>query len=265
MRIETGPAPSGTLRTENTGNPDENTWAGPTTVIQTNQPVTVLPLPARDSFGKEWVFFGTGRMLNTPDKGSTTQQALYGIRDNGSVTTTVGTLLDVTNAEVMADGTEIVNNIPGVSNFTELTAAVEAAGGWRRTLEAPGGTSPSERNVTTSGLLGDILFMTTYTPNNDQCASEGNSRLYGLFYQTGTASSRPVFGTGTNINGDPVSLPSIDLGQGQAASPSLHSGAGGNTGELSIFTQTSTGSIVVNTGQTSAKESGEINWREITE
>ncbi|MCI5125729.1 MAG: hypothetical protein D3925_14955, partial [Candidatus Electrothrix sp. AR5] len=54
---------------------------------------------------------------------------------------------------------------------------------------------PRERNISTASLLGNMLYFTTYQPFNDKCKAEGQSFLYGLYYQTGTASADDTIGT----------------------------------------------------------------------
>ena len=68
-----------------------------------------------------------------------------------------------------------------------------------------------------------------------------------------------------DFDGEPADIirSSGALGAGQAASPSLHVGGARDQRGLTIFTQTSVGSIEVREGQASSSlRSGEVDWRE---
>ena len=110
-----------------------------------------------------------------------------------------------------------------------------------------------------------------YQPSVDPCQSEGLSRLYGLYFKTGTAIPGPiVFGTDTYI--DPVTLEVktfsnrfVDLGFGLATSPAIHSGSGSGNSQVSVFTQLSTGTIIRTEAETKLKvRSGKKAWFERT-
>ena len=69
----------------------------------------------------------------------------------------------------------------------------------------------------------------------------GNSTLYGLYYQTGTAWREPVFGLPAGMWANDEVAYKLDLGYGLAITPNLH--VGGEEGSTA-FVQTSTGAIV---------------------
>ncbi len=102
-----------------------------------------------------------------------------------------------------------------------------------------------ERNLGQSTLLGGLLLFTTYQPYNDVCRAEGLAYLYGVYYKTGTAWTKSVFGDfdadgGTST--DRYNLDKYSLGVGLATTPNLHTGSGGD-GNPKAFVQTSTGEI----------------------
>jgi type IV pilus assembly protein PilY1 len=103
-----------------------------------------------------------------------------------------------------------------------------------------------ERNLGQGTLLGGLLTYSTYQPFNDKCKVEGQSYLYGVHYQTGTAWTESVFGlftanSGANA-GESFVKDRVSLGRGLATTPSLHVGTGDQA--ASAFIQTSTGEIV---------------------
>jgi type IV pilus assembly protein PilY1 len=128
---------------------------------------------------------------------------------------------------------------------------------------------PRERNLGATALLGGLLTFTSYQPFNDKCKAEGQSFLYGLHYQTGTAWTQSVFGTfndsdgsikqddtGTKIN------PKLSLGRGLSTTPSMHVGSSDDHA-AKAFIQTSTGEIIEVTQKelpyTNTK-SGRMGW-----
>jgi type IV pilus assembly protein PilY1 len=104
-----------------------------------------------------------------------------------------------------------------------------------------------ERCVSKPTILGGIASFTTFEPDNDACAFEGESRLYALYYTTGTAFYEPIIGYGDDtmtVAGDVFKEinRSISLGAGVAATPSLHVG---EEEGVKAFVQSSTGEIEI--------------------
>ncbi len=265
----------------NSANP--NDWKTPETLFNTGKPVSAQILPSTDNLHNHWLFFGTGRNFSTLDKTSTAEQSLYGIKDHEDPLTypypvNSNNLLNVSDVEMYTDGTletPIYNNINGqwLTDFDEIEKAIDdpKTDGW--ILDLPpivgvAGTTPSTRNTTRSSLAGGVLFTSVFEPSDNPCSGEGLSRLYGLYYKTGTAypSVPPIFGSRIiTVNGKVkyVSNRFVNLGRGAATSPTLHSGSGSGKDGLQVFSQMSTGEMV----QTKAKtvipiRAGRISWRD---
>ena len=98
-----------------------------------------------------------------------------------------------------------------------------------------------------------MVYFPSYTPENDLCKADGSSRLYALFYKTGTGNPyRTPLGTdkeGTNVN----VKKSMNPGLGQTSEVAVHLGGRGfgglqNTGAspsgTSLVAQKSTGGII---------------------
>jgi len=240
-------------------------WTVPKVLIDTQQPVVAGVTPGVDETGKKWIFFGTGRFFVGGDQTSINTQSIYGIKDAGSEVLKTS-LIDVSSAEVDTSG-----NLTGVGTITTINAletAVSAAtaGGWYRNMppiQGTAGVAPSTRVINSSALAGGVLFTTAYQPGVAACAGEGFSRLYGLYYKTGTAYLNPtVFGTEW-INGVERAKAFIELGYGFAASPSLHIGSGSGDDAVSVFTQLSTGAIIRTEANTVfGVRSGMDSWRQ---
>lgn len=102
-------------------------------------------------------------------------------------------------------------------------------------------------------------MFSTFKPNTDICQYGGDGRLYGLYYETGTAYKQDVFSHGNPAAGTKLER-SLDLGQGRPSGISIHLGQqkGGK-----LYVQQSTGAIeemLVNPPFRS--KSGSVNWYE---
>jgi len=96
-------------------------------------------------------------------------------------------------------------------------------------------------------VLGGITTFTTFLPDDDACAFEGESFLYALYYMTGTAYYEPIIGYGddTMTVGSDVFKETTrrkSLGEGVAATPSIHVG---EQEGVKAFVQSSTGEIEI--------------------
>ncbi|MEW6428511.1 MAG: Ig-like domain-containing protein [Thermodesulfobacteriota bacterium] len=246
-------------------------WTAPATLIDVAQPVYAPPTAAVDSdnpaVANRWVFFGSGRLLVQDDKTSAATQSLYGLVDDDTLVT-LAELEDVTDIEVETDG-DLINGPVGISTFDDLESSIASTRkGWKLDLPPITGTAgvdPATRMLNQQALLGGILFSSVYQPSVEACTSEGLSRLYGLYFRTGTALPQPsVFGTYTDpITAATYSLRYVDLGFGLATSPAIHSGSGEGDTEVSVFTQLSTGTIIRQEAETKERvRSGKKAWRE---
>lgn len=219
--------------------------AGTGTTVEVG-PTAAAPAVTIDDTNATWVFFGTGRYFGNADKVDNTIQRLYGLKDkvmNGSCTQTSTVnchsddLVDVTNAVVCLVCSGATNQVtdptnPSVTSVegtgaNSMMGLVASKDGWRITLPGPVTISSvnysAERSVVNPTLIAGVIFLPTFVPTNDFCASDGISYLYVLFYKTGTAPPYPVVGTtpsgaNTNIN------TKVDLGVGLASSGSMHVG-----------------------------------------
>ncbi len=197
-----------------------------------------------------WVYFGTGKFWDVSDKTDLRTQWMYGIQEpkftNSNAynfsTIPAGNLIDVTKMLVKNDGlgTLVCSDgsscLPsGVTTVEELAQYIKNSNsidGWKRAMINSG-----ERVIGQPTLFGGLTNFTTFTPSSDYCTAEGSSKLYALYYLTGTAWKEDVFGDST---GEYVPFV-VDLGQGMGVSPSLHLGSEEG---VRAFVQTSTGTII---------------------
>ncbi len=140
-----------------------------------------------------WLYFGTGQYEEQVDKYTTEQQYFFGLKDNlASPTETVG--LD---SLVSLVSTEVTSSISGESaTYRVIVGSNPGNEPWYVQLIAD--TNPSERVIARPMVVGGVVFFTTFRPDDDVCAGNGEAWLYALDYETGLPPDDPVF----DINGD---------------------------------------------------------------
>jgi type IV pilus assembly protein PilY1 len=232
-------------------NIDPSKWAV-MKMTETDPPITAAPNAAiKDIYGKTgsiWIYSGSGIFWSSAQKTLPESQWIYGIeekrRDNSYdfAPRSEDKLLNVTNIEVLNDGNGTLVCAPLTScNIPSGVKTVEQLGdyiqntpnieGWKRKL------STNERILGQPTLFGGLTNFTSFTPSNDLCSAEGSSKLYALYYRTGTAWKENVFGS---FAGDYIPYV-VDLGKGMGITPSLHVGSEAGA---RVYVQTSTGSII---------------------
>lgn len=252
------------LSTANGGIPSNNpaTWTlSPLVTTSDYQPVTTAVDAAFDAQEHLLVYFGTGKFMSQADKEDVHQQRFFGVKDpcyRGTCTTEVndGDLLNTTNVEVHRDvnGAVTIEGLGGVTTWEELLDEMESHSGWYFNLQAPGGTTPSERVLARPTLFEGRVLFTSFFPNVDPCGYGGDAWYYMVDYLTGTATQGAEQGqTGTEANRGAYQ----DFGM--PSEISLHIGKEGAT----PFIQTSTGRVFTPEGIESAiGQSGVIIWKE---
>jgi len=215
-------------------------------IFNATRPITAPVSVSRDTYNNIWIFGGTGRYLSTADKTDTDTQYIFGIKDpfyniehtpaglhaddyylnySASLELDMSDLLN-TDAYVVTIGDEVFDGGgTSIGNFEDMKDLVYVEDGWYRTLSLS-----KERIIQKPSLLGGMVYVPSFVPNGDICGYGGESYLYGLYYETGTAYFEPGFqnnGTTTvDINGQPVDqvLDKTSLGYGKASSLGIHVG-----------------------------------------
>lgn len=225
-------------------------------LFNATRPVTASPAISVDALDNTWVYFGTGRYLSDADKSNTDTQYLFGIKDpfdnsartsyyhlySASAALTTSDLLNADSYTVLTSG-QVYTSTTLIGDFKDLiTTYARVKDGWMRTL-----TISKERGITKPTVLGGVVFTPTFVPNSDVCGYGGDSYLYGLYYESGTAFTSAVFDQGTqtvNISGVGDVTKVLDkkaLGAGKSSSLGIHVGQEqGATG----YIQQSTGAIM---------------------
>lgn len=230
------------------------------------QTVTGAFNAAKDLNGNLWIFFGAGRFLHTDDRtlDGTESWNFYGIKDtcrpwldpnNAACFTpiTISDLYNSTSVDVCLGG--LITTCPSVYGTPDLWANIIANAGLKKGwyLEFP---DTGERVLSRPIVIGGLVVWPTYSPTNDPCALEGTSKLYGTYYETGTAYYKYVF---DQPAGSTTVFRSVNVGVGVPASV-----GGVVTGENSIkvLLPTSTNTIYEITPDTPFRlTSGLLGWR----
>jgi type IV pilus assembly protein PilY1 len=253
----------------NTDNDLPSAWTL-STFFSSQRPITTAPTAALDPYGRLWLFWGSGRYFSDADKADDTEQGLYGVWDPGTGTLTVSDLNNVTNYRVSEEGymdiTGDGNSDTTFVNYLIGKRSEYGSGskyGWYLVTPATG-----ERSLAKSTLLGDIVLFPTFDPNDDLCDYGGDSYLYALYYETGTAYKESVIGLGTTtIDVSGVAkyevLKKKYLGLGMPTSVVIHAGKQhGVTGMI----QLGTGVVAtIDINPAASPQSKVLFWREKAE
>jgi type IV pilus assembly protein PilY1 len=195
-------------------------------------PIVAAPSVSIDDMHNFWVFFGTGRLIDSLDKGNTDTQNFFGVKDDCVISTLCDqtierhNLFDVSNVSICTSCNSAMNvSTDGGATFTQgfttnLVSDVQTKDGWFTTLAV------GERSLSRAALLGGTLFFSTFTPDASICEFSGNGRLYGLYYLTGTGYTASALGS-TTVGSNMIANSFIQVDPGMPSEVALHIGAKG--------------------------------------
>jgi type IV pilus assembly protein PilY1 len=219
--------------------------------------ISSAPSAAMDDRAKLWIYFGTGMFYGSNDKNNNDTGAFYAIKDgcwDGSCTTKYDSVMDVSSSTVKTDGSVSgPSDCSGgnIDNWLNLKNAMYNCDGWALYFGSRGETedfttetllSSGERVLSKPLVLGGLVAWATYIPNDDICSHLGESNVYAVYYQTGTAYKKYVFkGQKDQDNASDKVARVKKLGEGLPSSMSAQITA---SGTAKGFVQQSTGSIL---------------------
>ncbi len=225
------------------------------------QPITSAPSVAMDEKSNLWLFFGTGRFLDTSDRtlDSTERWSFYGIKDTCKpwIYPTCPSYTPPDKTNDLYDASSVIvcqggqATCAGGTAWSTVLNTAKNKDGWYVDFSTAG-----ERTLFKPAVIGGLAVWTTYTPSLNVCAAEGTSNVYAAFYKTGTGYKEFVFDqTGQGIAVDR----SLSLGTGLPSSVGIMV-TGDN--EMVGFVQQSTGTIVQIRQTTPFALKGEvIGWK----
>nr|WP_298728448.1 PilC/PilY family type IV pilus protein [uncultured Steroidobacter sp.] len=224
------------------------------------QPITAAPLAGKDpSTGALWVFFGTGRYLNTGDIDDRQVQSWYGIKDEYSTLTTKDQLVQ---RRILTESRQ-----NGLSVRTvETGSAGELAGlrGWYMDLVSPGANGiRGERMVVPNRFQGVALIGTTRIPEAlDPCKPTGTGFIMAINPFTGGRLESTFFDVNRDSQFDNEDLSDAD--------GNIISGIGFDTGsnnpnfiENEMYASLDDGTTEHLKVQGGNSTAGRLSWREL--
>ncbi len=132
--------------------------------LGSNQPITVAPEIA-DANGKTVLYFGTGRYLAQDDLALDKQQAIYGVKDNGTSEVLSNTLVEQTITSNIISSNPVDWNVNG---------------GWFINLP-----DDKERIALEAKLVMGTLMVASIVPEASECEPGGRGNLYFIDYFNG--------------------------------------------------------------------------------
>ena len=126
----------------------------------------------------------------------------------------------------------------GTTNWKEhLNTVTTQYKGWR--LIIPSG----ERCITKPFVIAGLADFLVYKPTDDPCSMGGETKMYTLYYQTGTAFLQPIYLTPSAVSGSKIER-AISLGPGAPPPGEGVSAAITKEGNIEKFVQVSTGIVI---------------------
>jgi Tfp pilus tip-associated adhesin PilY1 len=175
--------------------------------------------------GYVWILFGTGRYESQADKTNMEQQYFFGIKDSPD-TTTEYSLSDLVTMEA-----KYVTDVATGQTVRYIDGTNPSNSSWAMLLDnTSAGLSGSERVIEKPLVVGGVVFFTTFIPDQDVCAGNGDAYVFALDLDTGQAPSSPVFDVNddgkvdendvaTDASGNTFNVAGIPVGDGQASNP----------------------------------------------
>ncbi|MCJ0762806.1 PilC/PilY family type IV pilus protein [Variovorax terrae] len=224
-----------------------------TTGTAAAQPITTAPVVSAYPGGGKMVVFGTGRLLEAPDRSSTSQQTIYGVWDSG-LTTAAG--YNLTRADLSANAYITATQSVTVSTQT-YSVATGAKRGWYMDLKYS-----SERIVISPPLSSGIAYFTSSIPPASQCTDNGVSYHYPLATSNG-AKIGNILG-GDAYYGRAVPL-DIDTSTTTLSSYSDRNVSGRRvaTKKAGVIVPGQDGKLISSTVDVQYLTAGRVYWREV--
>lgn len=218
------------------------------------KPITAAPLVAvNPKTLQTWVFYGTGRYLNSADRANKNVQTWYGLIDKGSTISGAGGLEQVS---VLNEG-----KVGGYDVRVIERVATTGEDGWYMNLLPSSGTAAGERMVVPNFFQGLTLIGTTRIPDSaDVCSPTGKGYTMAIDPFTGGRLSGGFF----DANGDGVidSKDSLDgvpvSGIGYGSSPNNPIFIGDN-----MYTSLDDGTYDKTKTNTNNGNIKRVSWREL--
>jgi type IV pilus assembly protein PilY1 len=222
------------------------------TVSGNPQPITAAPEVTAHPSGGYMVMFGTGQYLATGDPTTTTQQSLYGVRDNGSGNLTRSNLVAQTITTTTVSGVLYRNVSTNTVDWSSMS-------GWYVDLPSSG-----ERVAVDPVLRNGRAIFVSLVPNTDPCAAGGTGWLMEIDYLTG--GQLPIRTLDTNGDNLVSAADALVAGKqlaGISSAPAIQTGYGSETAPLeNKYLNQSSGNVATVRESSSPFSSRRMSWRQ---
>lgn len=253
-----------------TGNGHPEGWE--TSILaDVGEPVNAAPAVTVDEKDRLWIYFGTGRLFNRDELTQSAPMGFYGVMepesggnknwnavsiqqlfDSNKIAVTRGSCGEGKYAPDCVGIIQMDGNSNSTKDWAWLTSNLDQASGWKYTF-----TDAGERALSQAAVMGGAVIFTSFTPDQDACSADGISRLWTLYYKTGTPYFWPSL---RHASGNFPAT--IDLGRGPAANPTVYAS---EKHTLNAITQSTTGKILnIEIESPLPFKSGGLFWRKNT-
>jgi len=177
--------------------------------------------------GYIWILYGTGRYESQSDKTNMEQQYFFGIQDSSGSTT------EYSLSDLVSMQARYVEDVTSGQTYRYIDGTNPSNDSWAVALDnSSSGLVGSERVIEKPLVAGGVVLFTTFIPDPDVCAGNGDAWVFALDVETGQAPDSPVFDinqdgvideddVATDASGNTYNVAGIPVGDGQASNPTL--------------------------------------------
>ena len=213
------------------------------------------------TFGKLFVFFGTGQYIVSGDVASNGTQSWYGLIDGGAQ---IAGRSELRQRSIAVSTTLNGNSVRAFSAAT--TGDMNGRKGWYVDWLTPSGGATGERVISTPRFVGSVVWVSSIVPSTNTCQPGGTGYVNAIDPFTGASLAKPFLDGNTDgvvSTQDSVANPNGN-GTLVIGSLSLNNGLTGEAVMMGKRLLASGSSGEVKTvGAANPLRSGRIAWREI--
>lgn len=189
------------------------------------QPITSgVAIARHPTTSQVWVFVGTGSFMTATDVGDASVQSMYGLVDDGVITSRD----ELTKRTIVTVTTQDGRSVRAFEQHSKTMVAGKR--GWYIDLNNP---KAGERIVSNPNVRGQVLLTASMIPpTTDTCDAGGSGYINALDAFTGTSTEKPYFDnnrddqfddkdTVKDKDGNPLPIGSVDVGVGMPTLPTI--------------------------------------------
>ena len=156
------------------------------------------------------------------------QQYFFGIKD------ALGSTVEYDLNDLVSLEAKYITDVTTGQEVRYIEGTNPSKASWALKLDnSSSGMLGSERIIEQPLIVAGVVFFTTFIPDQDVCAGNGDAWVFAIDYETGMAPDKPVFDLNqdgvidendiaTDGSGNTYNVAAISVGDGQASNPVLH-------------------------------------------